>query len=221
MKTCLKDGETILFTGDSITDCGRRDGERRPLGTGYVSFVHDFLVVREPEKKIKVINTGIGGHTVEDLYNRWVDDVLMYKPDWLSVKIGINDCHRWCTDAENNESQSPEKFEEIYNEILKATRKALPDTRILLIDPFYSSLDFGDLLDSFRGRISAAVKDYIAATERMAIAYDALHVKTNDIFHSHLKYNDQDVYFANEPVHPNQTGHILIAESVYDVLSVG
>ena len=220
MATCLKDGETILFIGDSITDCGRRDDQHRPMGVGYVSFVRDFLVIREPEKKIKVINTGIGGNTVEDLRSRWVDDALSYKPDWLSIKIGINDCHRWSTDAKANILQSPEKFEEIFNEILTATRKALPETKLLLIDPFYASLDIDGPLDSYRGRVSLALQDYIAATDRMAAKYDALQVKTNDIFHAHLKYNHPTVCFPKEPVHPNQTGHMLIAESVYEALTV-
>ena len=31
----VQDGETMLFIGDSITDCGRRAAEA-PLGNGYV-----------------------------------------------------------------------------------------------------------------------------------------------------------------------------------------
>ncbi len=215
MGTCLKDGETILFIGDSITDCGRRDDQYRPIGRGYVSFVRDFLVVREPEKKIKVVNTGIGGDTIDGLRSRWIDDALSYKPDWISVKIGINDCHRWTTDAENNALQSPEKFEEIFNEVLSVTKQELPNTKLLLIDPFYASLDIDGPLDSFRSRISAAVKEYIAVVDRLAESYGARQVKTNDIFHAHFKHQHSSVYFPNEPVHPNQTGHILIAESVY------
>ena len=218
MATCLKNGETILFIGDSITDCGRRDEQHRPLGAGYVSFVRDFLVVREPEKEINVLNTGIGGNTIEDLRNRWVDDMLSYKPNWLSIMIGINDCHRWCVDAANNELQSPEKFEEMYNEILSVTRKYLPDTKLLLIDPFYASIDIDGPLNSFRSRIHVALQEYIAATDRMAASYNALHVKTNDIFHNHLKYNHSRICFPHEPVHPNHTGHILIAESIYVAL---
>jgi lysophospholipase L1-like esterase len=218
MATCLKDGETILFIGDSITDCGRRDERFRPIGSGYVSFVRDFLVVREPEKKINVINTGIGGNTIEDLRNRWIDDAISHKPDWLSIKIGINDCHRWMMDKKENVLQSPEKFEEIFIEVLDATSNLLPDARLLLIDPFYTSLDIDSGLDSFRGKINKVLPEYIDVIDRMAKAYNARQVKTDDIFREHFKNNHPGVYFANEPVHPNQTGHMLIAESVYSVL---
>ncbi len=37
---------------------------------------------------------GIGGDVVTRLRDRWSDDTLRNKPDWLSVKIGINDLHR-------------------------------------------------------------------------------------------------------------------------------
>ena len=82
MPTPLKDGQTFLFIGDSITDCGRR-GPNAPLGDGYVKFFHDLLLIREPDKSVRIINTGIGGNTVEDLRSRWVDDALSYNPDWL------------------------------------------------------------------------------------------------------------------------------------------
>ncbi len=36
----IADGETMLFIGDSITDCGRR-GAEAPLGSGYVSLFRD------------------------------------------------------------------------------------------------------------------------------------------------------------------------------------
>ena len=93
MKTKLKKGDTILFIGDSITDCGRR-AEFSPLGNGYVKLFADMMTVREPAKRLTVINKGIGGDTVVGLRDRWSDDVLRHKPNWLSIKIGINDLHR-------------------------------------------------------------------------------------------------------------------------------
>jgi len=46
MPTPLLDGQTFLFIGDSITDCGRR-GVNKPLGDGYVKFFHDLLLIRD------------------------------------------------------------------------------------------------------------------------------------------------------------------------------
>ncbi|MFC1461708.1 GDSL-type esterase/lipase family protein, partial [Verrucomicrobiota bacterium] len=94
MQVKLKKGEKILFIGNSITDCGRRD-VAAPLGSGYVKFVSDMLIMREPEKRVTIINKGIGGDVVPGLLARWKDDVLRHRPDWLSIKIGINDLHRF------------------------------------------------------------------------------------------------------------------------------
>jgi lysophospholipase L1-like esterase len=176
------------------------------------------LSVREPRKKITVINTGIGGNTVEDLRSRWFDDTLSFQPDWLSVKIGINDCHRWV--AEKRELQSPAKFAEIYDEILSLTVKKLPGIKILLIDPFYAGLDDGkEIPESYRGKVFKIFSEYLKTVEAMTKKYKTLHVRTQSIFLEHFKYQSPTVFFPNEPVHPNSAGHTLIAEEVFKALS--
>ena len=82
MPTKLKSGETILFIGDSITDCGRR-GPFAPLGDGYVRMFADLLTLRESAKRVTVVNKGVSGNVVTQLQARWTDDVLRHRPDWL------------------------------------------------------------------------------------------------------------------------------------------
>jgi hypothetical protein len=36
----LQDGQTVVFIGDSITDCGRREAQA-PYGSGYVRLAID------------------------------------------------------------------------------------------------------------------------------------------------------------------------------------
>ncbi len=55
----ISDGDTILFIGDSITDCGRRD-THMPLGDGYVSIFSELVTGRYPERDIRNIKKGIG-----------------------------------------------------------------------------------------------------------------------------------------------------------------
>ena len=213
-KTKLRSGETILFIGDSITDCGRRDDRGKPLGLGYVQMVSDLVTIREPEKEIRFINTGIGGNTVEDLRSRWWDDVLSFKPDWLPIKIGINDCNRHlCSDKET--LQSPRAFERIYDQIIAETRRRLPRCRILLIDPFFMSRD--DVADSYRAKVVRTLPKYIATVHRMSAKYKTLLVRTHELFQKQLKHHTLAA-FGLEPVHPNSAGHLLIAEAVYEAL---
>jgi lysophospholipase L1-like esterase len=211
MKTVIKSGETILFIGDSITDCGRRTTER-PLGSGYVKIFNDFLISCEMSKKITVINKGIGGDTVTGLLDRWEDDVLRHKPDWLSVKIGINDLHRHLRDPATG--ISPKHYEDAYGKIMERTKEELPRCRILLIQPFYISRETS--LNSFRHKVLEMLPQYLAVVEKMSKKYKTRLLKTHAMFQNLLKYHEPDM-FCPEPVHPNLTGHVAIASAVYDI----
>ena len=59
-------GQKILFIGDSITDCGRRDAAA-PYGNGYMSLVRSFVIARYPELGLSFKNRGVGGDTVRHL----------------------------------------------------------------------------------------------------------------------------------------------------------
>jgi hypothetical protein len=80
---------TVLWTGDSITDCGRRE-DPAGLGHGYVRR----LAAAPALVGVRTVNTGVGGDLSGDLALRWADDVLAYRPDVVSVLIGINDVWR-------------------------------------------------------------------------------------------------------------------------------
>ena len=86
--------QTILFTGDSITDCCRREAGVSSLGNGYVSFVAAELLERYSQLNLNIINTGINGNTTRDILARWQPDCIDRKPDILSILIGINDLWR-------------------------------------------------------------------------------------------------------------------------------
>lgn len=211
MQTKIKSGDKVLFIGDSITDCGRRTTER-PLGNGYVKIFSDYLVTCESEKKINIINKGIGGDNSIGLLNRWTDDVLRHKPDWLSIKIGINDLHNYLRDPADG--ISPEKYEEAYQKILKRTRAELPRCRIILIQPFYISCESSS--DSFRHSVLDLLPRYLDIVEKLSRQYKTRLLKTHAMFQKLLKHYEPEI-FCNEPVHPNLTGHIAIASAVYDI----
>lgn len=213
MAVKIKDGQTILFIGDSITDCGRRDTER-PLGNGYVKFFADLVTIREPGKKISIINKGIGGNKITDLQCRWSDDVLWHKINWLSIKIGINDLHATLNQAQD--AVPPNIYESVYNDILVRTKRKFPKCRILLIDPFYINTEKSD--NSFRKQVLELLPKYIRIVHYMSSKHKTRLVKTHEIFQKLLKSHEPDT-FCPELVHPNLIGHLAIAEAVYAVLS--
>jgi lysophospholipase L1-like esterase len=207
----VQDGETILFIGDSITDCGRRATER-PYGSGYVSFIVEMVTAIYPDRRIVFINKGIGGNRVTDLRDRWEDDVTPFKPDWLSVKIGINDLHSHLRKVEN--PVSPQVFRQVYDEVLDRTMRQQPP-RLVLIDPFYISRDTSGR--SFRSEVMAILPEYIQVVTDMARKYGALRVRTHDMFQRLIEHHPADT-FCPEPVHPNRAGHLAIAAEFMRVL---
>ena len=109
----FQSNQTVLFIGDSITDCSRRQ-DQEGLGHGYVRKITELITARYPDRDISYINRGIGGDIVEGLENRWTADVITPQPDWLSIKIGINNAAR---QGEPDEVYLP-KWEAAYRRIL-------------------------------------------------------------------------------------------------------
>ena len=208
----FQDGQKVLFIGDSITDCGRR-AEHAPFGQGYVRQVIDLITARYPERRITFLNEGISGNTVEDLKHRWHDDVLRHRPDWLSVKIGINDLHR--TLRGTPEAVPPEQFETTYRRILQRAKERI-GARLVLVDPFYISTDTGG--QSFRSEVLELLPRYLSAIHRLAREFDALHVRTHEAFQRQLEHHPPD-RFCPEPVHPNASGHLIIAHEILKMLN--
>lgn len=208
---CFQDGQKVLFVGDSITDCGRRD-VAPPLGNGYVSLLHDLVVGGWPERSITWVNRGIGGNKVTDLRERWEDDVIREAPDWLCVKIGINDLHNYLADKQNG--VSPAIFRATYETILNRAASAMKP-HLVLITPFYISSDRSG--ESFRSVVLDLLREYISIVEEMASGFGARLVRLQPMFERQLRYRAADI-FCPEPVHPNRTGHLLIAREVLRVL---
>jgi lysophospholipase L1-like esterase len=210
----IQNGQKILFIGDSITDAGRRAAER-PYGGGFVKIFRDMLIAREPGKQVEIINKGIGGNTVWQLRDRWTDDMLFFKPDYLVILIGINDLHQPLVHG-TDKDEIFQKHKEAYDEILARTKKELPECKILLLEPFYMSRDAAS--KSFRTEALELLQDYIAVTRKMSKKYKTGLIKTQELFQNVMKYYETDT-ICPEPVHPNSTGHLIIAEAIYKALS--
>lgn len=79
-KLDLKDGDSFVFLGDSIT--------HQCL---YTQYVEDYFYTRFPKLRLKFHNAGVGGAKAWDALQRFDDDVASYKPKYVSVLLGMND----------------------------------------------------------------------------------------------------------------------------------
>ena len=208
---CVGNGQKFLFIGDSITDTGRRT-ENAPYGNGYVSLFMELQRAMFPDLKIDYVNKGIGGNTARDLRGRWDEDVIQEQPDWLSVKIGINDVHRFLA---GETIHAPDAFREDYEAILAMTKEQT-DAALLLVDPFY--IITAQDADEQQAKVLELLPEYIAIVHEMAEKYDTRLVRTHDMFTNQLKFVSADI-FCPEPVHPFRSGHVCIAIEVMKALT--
>jgi len=202
----LRDGQTVVFIGDSITDCGRR-AANAPLGDGYVSMVVALVTGACPDRRIRFINEGIGGDVSTGLRDRWTDDVLIHQPDWVSVLIGINDLHR--TLRASPEAVGPDAYRAACENCLRRTTENT-SAKIILMEPFYMTRETDPA--SWRGQVLAALEVYRAAVADLAEKFGAIHVRLHEMFQEVLRHHPADVV-CPEPVHPNHAGHLMIARA--------
>ena len=200
----IQDAQTVVFIGDSITDCGRRD-TAVPLGNGYVKIAVDLITAKYPSRRIKFFNKGISGDTAPGLAARWADDVLIHNPDWVSVLVGINDLPH--VPPGPRAYTPPEEYRQAYSQFLERTKKST-NARLVLMDPFYISKENDP--NSQRTTVLKFLGEYIPIVHEMAKKFDALHVVTHDVFQQQLEYRPGDT-FCPDPVYPNATGHRIIA----------
>lgn len=191
----------LLFIGDSITDCGRRECPES-IGSGYPRLVRDYLRAKDPENAPVVLNTGISGNKVTDLAARWQQDVLDLHPDVLSIKIGINDV--WHGFRDSQHGVPIEQFIETYQSILDQLRKTHPQCAIVLCEPsvICPPAPVGG---------NEALKPYIRAVHDLGEQFHAaavveLHQPLLDAIRLR-----PDIPWAPDGVHPESSGHMLFA----------
>ncbi|WP_217592142.1 SGNH/GDSL hydrolase family protein [Cohnella sp. GbtcB17] len=204
----LTSGQRLVMIGDSITDCERRfphgEGLFQGVGKGYVALVDTLLQTAYPELSIRVTNMGIGGNTVRDLEKRWQTDVLELAPDWLSIMIGINDVWRQFDQPTIPESHVPlEEYETKLERLARSVPAGLKG--LVIMTPFYIE---PNAADGMRRRMD----EYGLAARRVAERVGALFVDTQAAFAPLLEHVHPTA-LASDRVHPNWTGHMLIARA--------
>lgn len=122
----------VLFQGDSITDANRMRDNDNYRGSGYPTLISGKLGVEFPNK-YEFLNRGISGNRVVDLLARVKADIINLKPDIMSILIGVNDV--WHELSTQN-GVSTENYEKIYNMLIDEVYSALPEIKIIILEPF-------------------------------------------------------------------------------------
>ena len=197
----------ILLYGDSITDaCRNRNaaiGAYDSYGVGYARAVAGALISRNP-KEYTVINRGIGGNRIVDLYARIKADVWNHQPDVLSILIGINDI--WHEIGGQN-GVDLVRFEKVYRMLLDDTLARLPNLKIILCEPFVlEGAATKENLEKF-----LEIKEYAKVVKKLAKEYGTYFLPLQDDFEKAAEKYGAERYLL-DGVHPNVAGAQLIAD---------
>jgi lysophospholipase L1-like esterase len=197
----------VLFQGDSITDAGRNRTNAAPnaagaLGTGYPLLVASAILASAPDAGWRFFNRGISGHKVPDLQARWDADTVALRPDVLSILIGVNDYWHM---RNGRYAGTLADYESQFDALLASTRRSLPTTTILVLEPFV--LDVGAVDASWHPDFDARR----AAARRVAERAGATFVPLQAPFDEAARRTGA-AYWAGDGVHPTPAGHALIAE---------
>lgn len=205
----LKTGDVILFQGDSITDAGRIKEKQAPnstacFGSGYALLAGAYLLNTHADQNFTIYNRGISGHKVYQLADRWQQDCFDLKPKLISILVGVNDFwHK----LNGKYDGTAEKYETEYRQLLTLTTKMLPDSKLVIGEPFAvlgcSAVDekWFPEFDSYR-----------MAARKLADEFGAVFIPYQAIFDEAQKYAPGK-YWTGDGVHPSMAGSSLMAEA--------
>ena len=200
----------ILFQGDSITDAGR-SREALPesnagFGAGYPNLVAARILGDHLGSEYNIINRGISGNRVVDLYARWKIDCLNLKPDVLSILIGVNDTWH---EKHNHNGVELDRYELIYDMLLEWTRKVLPKCKLVLMEPFVLQPEGGAVAPDWLDEIAA--RGVIVA--KLAKKYKAVFIPCQKILSDAAAKAGNPALILRDGVHPTLMGHQVLADA--------
>ncbi len=195
----------ILFMGDSITDAGRY-GDPEALGYGYARLITAKLGAEHPGE-LTFQNLGSSGDRVVSIYARVGADIIAQKPDIMTFLIGVNDVwHEF--DYQNG--ASPEKFEMLYTMLIEETLEALPDLKIITMEPFVmlgGATEGEPRYADFRREVAKRAE----VVRRLSEKYGFPCIPLQEMFDKLAVQTGDPTYWLSDGVHPTAFGHAAIA----------
>ncbi len=182
---------TIVCLGDSVTGVYYHTGGRR----AYPEMLEVAIKQAIPNSNVKVINAGISGHSTDNGLKRLDSDVLMHKPDLVTISFGLNDMTR----------MSEEQYGKNLETLVARCREA--KAQVVLCTP-NSVITTG-------GRPIEKLKRYCDVIHATA---QSLKVPVCDQFAAGEAFRVKDAWafrcILSDEIHPNMDGHKLMAQEL-------
>lgn len=205
----IKDGDKILFLGDSITDVKFNRRMNRTIGGKNIYALQIAKILKKKHKNLKFVYKGIASNRSYHVYDRLTKDCIREKPDVIIMLIGVNDA--WENYVPEQYPPLLRPFEPHMKEIFRRIKCELPEAALITLLPFLidavpEKAPFHKVLDEFRSDLLSYAQGNCAEIIDMQAVFNAEQEKTAPSF------------LARDGVHPTESGHRVMAEAVLKVL---
>ncbi|MEJ2903494.1 SGNH/GDSL hydrolase family protein [Pedobacter panaciterrae] len=199
------DGDRVAFLGNSITEAGY-----------YGSNIWLYYMTRFPERKISVINVGIGGDVVGQMNERFEQDVLPKKPNIVVLTFGMNDSGYSEFNETNADETAKQRVAKSQQNFVLLADKLKAQSKIKPV--MMSSSPYDETMENknnyFKGK-SKAMEQVIAFQQEAAKKNGWAYV---DLFHPMTEINVREqkkkpdfTITGPDRIHPGRGGHLVMA----------
>lgn len=202
----LKDGDRVVFYGDSITD------QRL-----YTTFAESYVVTRFPTLNVSFTHSGWGGDRVTGGGGGPIDlrlsrDVFPYKPTVITIMLGMNDGSYKAFDQKLFDTYTTG-----FEHILDSIKANAPNSRVTLIQPSpYDDTTRAPLFEGGYNAVLLRYSDYLrnlAQTRHLDLA-DLNNPVTAMLKRAADTDKDQAQKIIPDRVHPVAAGHWIMAAAL-------
>ena len=229
------DGQLIAFIGDSLTEHlvavndwmeTQTDG-LPPVGTqvcvdrhehrGWTTLLENRIHLTYPERQIRYINAGVGGHSSRQMLARFDADVLAHQPQWLLLSAGVVEVRRIYQVDRESDRVSLDEYSKNLSTIVSSALNV--GTHVILLEPTPHAQPVTD------GPPEMTLQDVHTLTRRYATAMMQVSQETNvgfvPLFEKFLEIENRLAGRASlyaDDVHLNARGDLLYSQIVYQYL---
>lgn len=195
----------LLFIGDSITDMRRYKEEPTPycFGNGYVFLLEAVLTKKYP-KQFEIINRGISGHRIVDIYQRIKVDCWNHAPDVITIMVGVNDVYH---ELKYGNGVDQERFARFYDMMIQDTKSRLPNAKIIIMGSFV--LEGRETTERYAE--FCEIKEYAEIARNVAKKHNCVYISLQEHFDDLAAQYGGD-YFLFDGIHPTVAGANVIAD---------
>ncbi|MES2890989.1 MAG: SGNH/GDSL hydrolase family protein [Bacteroidota bacterium] len=201
----FKAGDKVAFVGNSITEAGF-----------YELYIWQYYQLHFPQRRILVMNAGIGGDVAGQMLTRLDDDVLAQKPSVVVLTFGMNDSRYFEYWNKPEADVRKEAVATSYNSYLEIEKKlkAVPAVQKILMasSPFDETMTGPK--NNFKGKhqtmLEIATFQQEAAKKNNWAYVDLIHPMTEINQRGQMKDTNFTIT-GTDRIHPGNAGHLAMA----------